>query len=73
MKMKIIVDEERAYKYKYDKKSKPIKRKRLIRELINQVQEKTVQTVSKETRNQITNAVLFSLSPSSVFQYYDSL
>ena len=50
------------------KKSKPNKRKRLIRELINRVQEKTVQTVSKETRNQITNAVLHFLNEYEPFE-----
>ena len=58
MKMKINVDEERAKSYKGDKKTKSDKRKRLIRELITQVQEKTAKTVSKKTRIQINNAVL---------------
>ena len=39
--MKINVDEERAKKYEADKKSKSSKRSRLIRELGNQVLEKT--------------------------------
>ena len=39
--MKINVDEERAKKYEADKKSKSSKRSRLIRELRNQVLEKT--------------------------------
>ena len=55
--MKINVDEERAKKYEADKKSKSSKRSRLIRELRNQVLEKTGKPVSSSTITQITNAV----------------